>query len=571
MERRAILVPAFLIALFWSSCPATASAAPTASGPAPFTASVQGEPQQEDKSGLPQRQLSEKERKERERRLKKELETVYKKWLNEDVSYVIADEERKAFLALETEEEREQFIEQFWLRRDPTPDTPENEFKEEHYRRIAYANERFASGIPGWKADRGKIYIIWGPADEIESHPSGGSYDRPPEEGGGSTSTYPFEKWRYRYLEGIGNDVILEFVDPSMSGEYRLTMDPSEKDALLMVPGAGLTQLEAMGMASKTDRFTRTDGTRLGKALGGTPVRMGQFERLELFAKIQRPPQVKFKDLEAIVSTRISYNLLPFDLRQDFIRITEDTVMVPLTIRIENDKMTFQQKEGLYSATVNVFGRVTSVGGRVVQTFEDVIAQHVPESLYRQAIRQRSMYQKTVLLRPGLYRLDLVLKDLNSGNVGTLNTRLAVPRFEEEKLSASSLILADLIEKVPLRMVGTGPFVIGGTKVRPSVGEQFEPSERLGIYMQVYNLGVDETSHKPSATVEYRVWQGDKEVFQYTEKTEQMERASSQVTLEKVLPLEQFAPGHYKLEIKVTDNLAKRAITPTADFTVVKK
>jgi len=103
------------------------------------------------------------------------------------------------------------------------------------------------------------------------------------------------------------------------------------------------------------------------------------------------------------------------------------------------------------------------------------------------------------------------------------------------------------------------------------VGEQFEPSERLGIYMQVYNLGVDETSHKPSATVEYRVWQGDKEVFQYTEKTEQMERASSQVTLEKVLPLEQFAPGHYKLEIKVTDNLAKRAITPTADFTVVKK
>src|SRR5713101_8643081 len=148
------------------------------------------------------------------KKLQKELDTPYKKWLQEEVPYIISDEERAAFLQLQTNEEREQFIEAFWQRRDPTPDTVENEFKEEHYRRIAYANERFASGIPGWKTDRGRIYIIWGPADEIESHPSGGSYERPPEEGGGTTSTFPFEKWRYRYIEGIGTDIIIEFVDP---------------------------------------------------------------------------------------------------------------------------------------------------------------------------------------------------------------------------------------------------------------------------------------------------------------------------------------------------------------------
>src|SRR5207237_10498932 len=176
--------------------------------------------------------------------------------------------------------------------------TAENEFKEEHYRRIAYANERFASGIPGWKTDRGRIYITFGPPAEIESHPSGGSYERPYEEGGGTTSTYPFEKWRYRWIEGIGTNVEIEFVDPTMTGEYRMTMDPSEKDALLYVPNAGLTLYEQMGLSSKTDRFNRTDGTHLGTPMGGQPESMNEFTRLEQFAKLQKPPVIKFKDLE---------------------------------------------------------------------------------------------------------------------------------------------------------------------------------------------------------------------------------------------------------------------------------
>src|ERR1700752_2266822 len=106
----------------------------------------------------------------KKRKLKKtlkELDTPYKQWLNEDVIYIISPEERQAFLQLATNEEREQFIEQFWLRRSTNPDLPDNDFKEEHYRRIAYANEHFASGIPGWRTDRGRMYIMWGPADEV--------------------------------------------------------------------------------------------------------------------------------------------------------------------------------------------------------------------------------------------------------------------------------------------------------------------------------------------------------------------------------------------------------------------
>ncbi len=514
-------------------------------------------------------QLSEKEKKRRQRSLEKELNKPFEKWLNEDVAYIITDEERQAFKRLQNAEERENFIEQFWLRRDPTPDTVENEYKEELYRRIAYANEHYASGIPGWKADRGRIYITFGPPDEVEGHPSGGTYERPPEEGGGTTSTFPFEKWRYRYVEGIGQEVIIEFVDPTMTGEYRMTMDPSEKDALLHVPNAGLTLLEEMGLANKADRFNRTDGTRLGEAIGGQPMRMNQFERLEQFAKLQRPPAVKFRDLEEVVTSKISYNLFPFQLRTDFIKITSDTVLAALTVQVNVKDMNFQNKEGIQHGLVNIFGRVTTMTGRIVQTFEDVVQIDVPAEQFANYVNQGRVYWQGVPLRPGMYRLDLVLKDIISGNMGTHKSAIRVPRFDEETLSASSLILADQIEKVSTKQIGKGQFVIGSTKVRPSVAEKFNRNQKLGIYLQVYNLGADEKNHKPSVTVEYALLKDDKTVFQFSENTDQIQGASAQqMTLEKVLPLNSLEPGRYKLQVKVTDQINKQSITPTATFTV---
>src|ERR1700722_17257329 len=392
----------------------------------------------QDPNAAPVAQKLDKEQKKKMRKTLKELDTPYKQWLNEDVVYIISPSERQAFLQLETNEEREQFIEQFWLRRSATPDLPDNDFKEEHYRRIAYANEHYASGIPGWKTDRGRMYIMWGPADEVESHPTGGTYDRPMEEGGGTTSTYPWETWRWRYLEGIGENVILEFVDPSGSGEFHMTMDPSEKDALLHVPGAGLSLMEQMGMASKADGFTRSDGTNLPTTLGGTPASMNEFNRLELFAKVQQPPAVKFKDLQALVTSHLVRDQLKFDWRTDFLKVTSDTVLVPVTVQVPNTALSFQTKEGVHSATINVFGRVSTLTGRVVQTFEEAVSRDFPDSLFQQSLKLQSIYQKSVPLRPGLYRLDLVIKDVQSGNVGVINTRLAVPRYEDEKLEASS-------------------------------------------------------------------------------------------------------------------------------------
>jgi GWxTD domain-containing protein len=516
--------------------------------------------------------LTDKQKRKREEKLRKELETPYRKWLNEDVAYIITDEERAAFKKLQTDEEREQFIEQFWLRRDPTPDTVENEFKEEHYRRIAYANEHYASGIPGWKTDRGRIYITFGPPDEIESHPSGGSYERPPEEGGGETSTFPFEQWRYRYIEDIGTNIVIEFVDPTMSGEYRMTSDPSEKDALLYVPGAGLTMMEQMGLSSKTDRFNRTDGTHLGVPFGGETESMNEFNRIEQFAKLQRPPAIKFKDLEAAVDTHISYNILPMQVRVDFVPVTDASVMTYVTVQFENKDLQFQSKEGVQKAVINIFGRITTMTRRrAVSPFEDTVTVDAPTEMLQAYAQRRSVYQKAVPLPPGTYRLNVVAKDVVAGNMNNYEVAIHVPRLDPDKIGQSTLILADQLEKVPARSIGAGQFVIGGSKVRPRVGEVFKRDEKMGIYLKLFNLSADEATHKPIGQVEFEVLKkgSNEKVADLTEDLSELKDASgSQATIEKYFNLNSLPPGQYTLRLKVTDKLRKQVLTPTADFTV---
>jgi GWxTD domain-containing protein len=522
------------------------------------------------------RPLGEKERKANEKRFKQEVSGSYKKWLDEDVRWIITDEERSAFKQLSNDEERDQFIEAFWQRRDPTPDTIENEFKEEHYRRIAYANEHFPAGIPGWKTDRGRMYIMYGPADEIESHPSGGTYDRPMEEGGGTTSTYPFETWRYRYIEGVGQEIIIEFVDTCMCGDYHMTIDRSEKDALLYTPNAGLTLYEQMGMSNKTARFSGGGMERLGQGPFNQDLQTKQFDRLEQFAKLNKPPAVKFKDLEEIVSHKITVNLMPFDVRADFVKVTSDTVLTPITIQVKNRDITFQNKDGVQRGTVNIFGRVATLSGRIAQTFEDTVQVDVPAELLSKAAENSQVYWKALPLKPGHYRLDVVVKDVNGDRVGNWSKSLLVPDFGDEHLTNSSLIVADQMYPVATKDIGTGNFVIGTMKVRPRVPPAdgkpiaFKRTQKLNFWMQVYNLSVDEKTHKPSATFEYDVVNTatNKAVVHTTESTEQMGNIGDQVTLQKTLSAGNLQPGLYRLEIKVNDNISKQTVGPTATFSV---
>jgi len=524
------------------------------------------------------RPTNEKQKKKNQRALKQELSKPYKKWLEEDVVWIITDEERAAFKQLSNDEERDNFIEAFWQRRDPTPDTEENEYKEEHYQRIAYANEHFAAGVPGWKTDRGRMYIVFGKPDEIESHPSGGTYERPMDEGGGETSTFPFEDWRYRYIEGIGQEVIIEFVDPCMCGEYHMTLDRSEKDALLMTPNAGLTLYEQMGMANKSQRFTGNGMERLGLGPQSSMLQTKEFDRLEQFAKLQAAPKVKFTDLEEEVNSKVILNPMPFDVRADFVKVTSDTVLVPIAIQMKNRDITFVNKDGIQRGTVNIFARLTTLTGKVVQTFEDTVQVDVPAELLPRTAQNSELYTKALPLRPGLYKLYVAVKDVNGDRKGIWSRSIKVPEFSDDKLATSSLVVADVMEPVPTKDIGTGNFVIGTTKVRPRVAAsdgkpavfKRDKDPKLNFWMQVYNLGVDEKTHKPSATFEYDITNlaTNKQVVQKTETTDTMGNVGEQITLQKSIVAANLQPGTYKIEIKVNDNISKQTVNPSALFAV---
>jgi GWxTD domain-containing protein len=549
---------------------ATNAASPPAKVP---DASAPGQAQQGDPLKRP---LTEKQKKANAKAMKQELSSTYKKWLNEDVRWIITPEELSAFKQLSNDEERDAFIEQFWLRRDPTPDTPENEYKEEHYRRIAYANEHFAAGIPGWRTDRGRIYIAYGPPDQIESHPSGGTYERPIEEGGGETSTYPFEDWRYRYIEGVGQEINLEFVDACMCGEYHLTIDPNEKDALLHTPNAGLTLYEQQGLSSKADRITNSGTGAANPGMGAGMYNTQQFDKLEMLAKINSAPKVKFKDLEEVVSHKINVNLMPFEVMTDFVKVTGDTVLVPVTIQVKNKDITFVSKDGIQRGTVNIFGRVTGLTGKVAQTFEDTVQVDVPNDLLEKTVEHSSLYWKAIPLRQGRYRFDIVVKDVNGDRVGTWSHGVLVPEFNEDKLASSSLILADHMEKVPTKNVGSGSFVIGETKFQyphlDSANGQpatFKRDQRMNLWMQVYNLQADDKTKKASANIEYEIVNANNQpVLHSSESTDAMGNVGDQITLEKSLALSSFQPGVYKLTVKVADNVSKQQIAPSVRFTV---
>jgi GWxTD domain-containing protein len=504
---------------------------------------------------------------EKPRNVKPELKKAYKDWLDKDVTYIITDEERKAFKKLATDDEREKFIEEFWRRRDPDPDTDENEFKEEYYERIAYANEHFASGIPGWRSDRGRIWIMYGKPDERETHPSGGSYERPSYEGGGSTSTYPFETWFYRYLPGVGSGIEIEFVDPTGSGEYRIARNPSEKDAMLNIPGAGLTLSEELGLSSKADRVTSMGqyGMNNYQREQDSP-----FARLQLLADLSRAPQIKFNDLASAVNTGvIEENPLNFDLRVDFFRQSDERVITAFTIQTENRDLSFTDSGGLQQARINIFGRITSVAGRRAGIFEDPVITTATTQELTDAKERKSAYQKAVALVPGTYKVDVIVRDVTSGATGVRHVGFTVPKYDVQKLSTSTLVLASKLESLG-DQPAVGQFVIGQTKVIPNVSGIYRRGQPLGVYLQIYNAGIDQTTLRPAVDVEYVLMKDGKEVGKQPENWQGMSDAGQRLTLARLIDSQRLTPGNYELTIRIRDRVSGQALTPSAKFSIVQ-
>jgi GWxTD domain-containing protein len=431
-------------------------------------------------------------------RQKAAAEEHYRQWLDRDVAYIITPEEKAVYLKLATAEEKDRFIEQFWLRRDPDRATSANEFKDEHYRRIAYVNKYFGSGIPGWKTDRGKIYILHGEPAQIESH-SGGSYQRTRSEGGGTTSAFPFEIWTYRHIEGIGDDIRIEFVDKTMTGKFTIATDASEKDALLRIPGQGKTLLEEAGAASKTDRVLGINQQQaflqMGKSIRDLP-----FERLAQNADLEKAPPIRFKELQQLITAKVTYNTIPLQVSWDHFGIDDRRALVPVTVSLPADTLTYKVESGKSDryATLQLYGRISDVSGRMVYEFDQ------ESSFYPSPTAGSFLLQRQFLLAPGRYRLELVIKDTVANQFGTGLVGLVIPSYPAGQPGISSLLLARKIEILKEPPAGLEPFIYGDLRVIPETSFEFKPEAQLGVYFQVTSHALDGQNTAP-AQLTYRI------------------------------------------------------------------
>ncbi|PYS72840.1 MAG: GWxTD domain-containing protein [Acidobacteria bacterium] len=504
---------------------------------------------------------------EKPRKVKQELKTAYKNWIT-DVDVILTQSERDAWPKLASDEEREQFIKIVWDSRDPDPDTEENEFKEEFFERIAYANEHFSSGKPGRLTDRGRIYIKFGKPDEIESHPAGGSYERSAYEGSGSTSTYPFEKWFYRHLPNIASGVELEFVDPTGSGEYRLARNPDEKDALIHIPGAGQTFAEAAGLEQRADRIAG-----LG-SFGMANYRRAQdspFEVMNLHADMERQqPGERNLFGRGITGTPVvDENPLNFTAQFHYFRQTDNSVLAAVTIQTENSQLSFTESGGLQVARMNIFGRVTTIAERLIGKFEDSVSTAATPEELSSAKMRKSAYAKALILQPGVYRLDVMVRDVESGATGLQHIGFHVPGFSADKLAASSIVLAAKLQDRD-DIAGSSQFIIGTKKVIPNVSGIFVKGQPVGIYLQVYNAAIDQTLLRPAVDIDYVVLRDGTEIVKHTEDWRQLNDSGQRLTLTRLFDTGTLAPGEYKIQVRIRDRITGESITPSTKFTIEK-
>ncbi len=534
----------------------------------------------------------------------------YEKWLNEEVVYLISENERDVFKALKTDEHREGFIKTFWKRRDPTPDTPVNEFREEHYRRITFADRNYFEGKAGWRSDRGRVYIMFGPPDFFETNPGGGrgfllGVNAP-------SAEFPAEIWTYREIPGLKERVgrvDFTFINHYGAGSWQLASNPALANALrnVSLPAryAGYNDMPLQD-GHQTTAVTSA-------AVGAQQFAPSAIEQLQIMAELTKSRGEVLEELErserlrrlrGIVESKASLTGLSFHTRESYLAGNEGMTTIPISLEVAAKDLGFRRVEDRYQGMVNFYIEVKNDRGTAYQA-SDRLEMNLKEESYRRRFADFYQYKQRLNLKPGKYFLHLVVWDEYDGNVGYVDRWIEVPAFPPQDLSLSDIILARDIRKVEnktqelamdvqnipalkalektnlkvpdkISMANSrgGPFLFGNMDVNPNTMSEYAQDSDLLFFYQINNPTYDEASGTARVRVENQIWKGNTLVAVIDDLPEVQipiaQKSAGALNSSGKHSLADLAPGSYTLRARVEDLFSRKTAEKRVDFKIVK-
>jgi len=520
----------------------------------------------------------------------------HKKWLDEEVIYIISKNEKDVFKSLATFEQRDEFIRKFWERRDPTPRTPFNEFKEEHYRRIEFVNRQYFEGTAGWRSDRGRVYIMFGPPDFFETNPGGGR-------GflfgvSGPTAEFPSEVWTYRYIPGLKmrqTRIDFTFVNYYNSGKYQLVSNSSLANALRN------TSIEGSRDVGYESHDVQVPGSTNKNLLVNPLEQLTMMAELtksrgEVFEEMERSARVR--KLKGIVDTRESLYQMPFDVNQAYFMGENKTVKVPISIEIAGKDVAFNKDGDRYKGAVNFHVEVKEDDRTVYQSSER-LEMNLLEQTFQQRLTDTYQYKHRVTLLPGEYWLHLVVWDENDNKVGHLDKKISVPEMSGDTFSLSDIVLARSLnvvqkekpktvdanniqvlkelsesglkvpDKVAIEKKREAPFTFGNIVIEPNTTGAYSTNQEFVFFYQVYGTAFDQKAKRSKVKILHQIEKGGV-VVATIDKPQEVHLLDKDAVIDggARYNLSGLRPGTYTVVARVTDLVTGKTLEKRANFRI---
>jgi GWxTD domain-containing protein len=470
------------------------------------------------------------------------MDKTYEAWLKDEVNYLITDQERKLFLALPTDRERNAFINAFWARRDPVPLTPANEFKEEHYRRLAEAKDKY-----GLHTDRGRIYILLGRPDSIDNENSG-------------KYIFPCEVWNYFSLDipSFPGSLRLLFYKQWGVGELRLFSPLFDGLEYLMPQRHYDTRAGDDAVLRKLIRdYVGPDFLMATESVTSGMDRLQSEKIINTLRDTQEFQSLRASAGRPVVTTYVTYEKLPFEVMGFFTDDGRGNAYYDAGLYVSPADLTFEKNEAKYYGRQDVFVTVKDAGKNVVAQFNDRLNIELTEEEFAAKKAYGLSYAFAELLIPGEYTLNVLLRDFVSNRVGEKEVRFSLPAAPR----SSPLLLASRAERLPFaqgRAVadsaagGKTPFVYGNFKLSPRVGAAFGRDENIILYFEVY----PRTGDSGQFNIRYDVRDARGEAVLSSRETVSIRPGEKVLPVEKAFSPKALADGAYTLVVGVSDAAA---------------